>query len=80
MKEGIKYLIVVLLVSIWSWTEYKEDIAHKAFFNDMREFTEAGQRFTSENGIELCMELNNKNELLHEGSMPINCNTLFEDK
>lgn len=86
MKEWIKYIILVIIITAWSYEEYidyayktEQDERHNKFFTDMRGFTAVGERFTAQDGVELCKEFSNHGVLEHKLD-PINCETFLEEK
>ena len=65
MRYAVISTLLLIVIGLSIWNEVREDHDHKEFFTDMRdlkEFIQAGPRFTNNDAIYLCNKLSESEE------------------
>lgn len=77
----LQWILIIIAIAAYAWNEVQERHEHYAFFHDMREFKEfsqRGERFTYQDGINLCEAINSKHRLMH--LPPMNCEEILSEE
>lgn len=57
-REWLVYIIIAIVLSVSIWNNYRSDLEHHAFFDDVRGFISVGPRNTAMDGYILCERIN----------------------
>lgn len=78
MKSAAVTVVAIILIAVAAWHEIAQRSAHEQFFEDMRDFKNAGGRFTKHDGVALCEAISNAH--VKHGIEPIDCTNILEEK